>query len=145
MAKSKQDRTIGNLKKASTFSTLSKKDLQYLSRLMTELHIPEGKVLTRQGARGSDFIIIVKGKAVVKRNNRKIAELGAGAFIGELAVISGEPRTATVEAQTDMVIKVLSRRELFSLMDKSPALAKNILIGAIKRLQALDKDKSKTN
>ncbi len=140
---SKTDKALKDLKKVATFSTLSNKELQSLSRLMTQVNMKKGRVFIKQGARGSDFMIILKGNAVVRRNKRKLAELGPGDFIGELSILSGAPRMATVEAKTDMVVEVLSRREFISLLDKSPKLAKSILMGAIKRLQFLDNTKVK--
>ena len=143
MSKSKKDKYLEKLSNVGTFSALSRKELFELSKLMTQINVVSGRALTRQGARGSDFMFVTEGKAVVKRNNRKVADLGPGDFMGELSILSGSPQNATVEAKTDMVIQVLNRREFMILLDKSPSMAKKILIGAVKRLQSLDK--SKTN
>ncbi len=83
-------------------------------------------------------MIIVEGTASVRRDGRVIATLGAGDFFGELAVIAGVPRTATVTADTDMTVQALNRREFSSLLDGSPKLAKKILVGAVKRLHQLE-------
>lgn len=70
----------------------------------------------------------------MKRNGRKVATLGPGDFFGELAVLAGVPRTATVIAETDMVVEAMNRAEFSSLLDESPAMAKKILMGAVRRL-----------
>lgn len=134
--------TDDRLRGIPIFSELSKKELRTVSRLMTQIDVKEGRALTREGEVGREFMIIVEGTAVVRRNGRKIAELGAGDFLGELAVLSGAPRTADVIASTDMVLETLNRREFMSLLDESAAIAKKVLIGAVKRLHDLESSKT---
>lgn len=81
--------TDDRLKSIPIFSELSKKELRTVSRLMTAIDVKEGRSLTRQGEVGREFMIIAEGTAVVRRGGRKIAELGKGDFLGELAVLSG--------------------------------------------------------
>jgi CRP/FNR family cyclic AMP-dependent transcriptional regulator len=138
----KRDAMDDRLREVSIFSELSKKELKSVSRLMTQLSVKEGRELTRQGEPGREFLIILEGTAVVRRDNRKVADLGAGDFLGELAVLSGAPRTATVVATSDMTLEALNRREFMAVLDESPKLAKKILIGAVKRLQDLDSSKT---
>lgn len=134
--------TDDRLRGIPIFSELSKKELRAVSRLMTQIDVKEGRALTREGEVGREFMIIVEGTAVVRRNGRKIAELGAGDFLGELAVLSGAPRTADVIASTDMVLETLNRREFMSLLDESAAIAKKVLIGAVKRLHDIETSKT---
>ena len=65
------------------------------------------------------------------------ATLGPGDIMGELSILSGEPRTATVVADTDLTIESLNRREFMSLLDQDPRMAKKILLGAITHLHQL--------
>lgn len=134
--------TDERLRSIPIFSELSKKELRAVSRLMTEVEVREGRSLTRQGEVGREFMIIMRGTAVVRRSGRKVAELGPGDFLGELAVLSGAPRTADVVATSDMTLETLNRREFMSLLDESAAIAKKILIGAVKRLHELDSSKT---
>lgn len=138
----KRDAMDDRLREVSIFSELSKKELKSVSRLMTQLSVKDGRELTRQGEPGREFLIILEGTAVVRRDGRKVADLGPGDFLGELAVLSGAPRTATVVATSDMVLEALNRREFMAVLDESPKLAKKILIGAVKRLQDLDSSKT---
>lgn len=126
--------TDDQLKTIPIFSELSKKELRSVARLMTRIDVGEGRDLTREGEVGREFMIIVSGSAAVRKGKRKVAELGPGDFLGELAVLSGEPRNATVTTTSDVVIETLNRREFMSLLDESPKIAKKILIGAVKRL-----------
>ena len=137
-----RDDTETRLKEIPIFSELSKKELRAVSLLMTRIEAKEGRALTREGEVGREFMIILEGRAVVRRNGRKIADLGAGDFLGELAVLSGAPRTADVTATSAMVLETLNRREFMSLLDESSAIAKKVLIGAVKRLHELESSKT---
>lgn len=126
----------------SIFAEMSKRELKSLRRLMTPVEVEEGRELTRQDEPGREFMIILEGTAVVRRNGRKIAELGPGDFLGELAVLSGAPRTATVVAASDMTLEVLNRRELMTMLDENPKVARKVLVAAVKRLHSLETSKT---
>ncbi|MCO4835819.1 MAG: cyclic nucleotide-binding domain-containing protein [Acidimicrobiaceae bacterium] len=132
-----------DLAEIAIFSELSKRELKAVSRLMTELTIKEGATLTRQGEPGQEFMIISSGTAMVEIDGQTVAHLAAGEFLGELAVISGTPRTATVTATSPMIIEILNRREFMALLDESATLGRKILVGAVKRLQM--NERTKTN
>lgn len=138
-----KNETEERLAKVSMFSDLSKKELKAVARLMTPLELPAGRVITKQGTPGREFVVILSGTANVDIDGTIVAHLSAGDFLGELAVISGESRTATVTATSEMLVEVLNRREFMTLLDESPAVAKKILVGAVKRLQ--ENDGTKTN
>jgi CRP-like cAMP-binding protein len=134
--------TTDHLKSISIFSELSSKELKAVAKLMTELDVAEGRELMREGEVGREFMIIRSGTADVRRGGRKIATLGSGDYVGELAVLSGAPRTATVIATSPLVVETLNRREFMSLLDQSPKLAKKILLGAVNRLHHLENSKT---
>ncbi|MFQ5557053.1 MAG: cyclic nucleotide-binding domain-containing protein [Acidimicrobiales bacterium] len=120
------------------FSQLSKRERRHITRLMTPVGVKAGRVLTKEGDVGREFMIIIEGSATVRRRGRVLAKLGPGDFFGELAVVAGVPRTATVTADTEMVLETLNRREFSALLDESPALAKKILVGAVRRLHEIE-------
>lgn len=132
-----------DLAEIAIFSELSKRELKAVSRLMTELELKDGSQLTRQGEPGREFIIISAGTAKVEIDGTTVAHLGPGDFLGELAVISGTPRTATVTATSPMVVEILNRREFMALLDESASLGRKILVGAVKRLQM--NERTRTN
>lgn len=125
--------TQDRLAQVPIFSGLPKAELRSVSRLMTSTTKKKGSLLTKQGQIGREFVIILEGEASVIIDDRKVATLSQGDFLGELSVLSGEPRTATVQAETDMLIEVLTRSELVSLLDQKPVVAKKMLTGVIKR------------
>lgn len=130
MARGNIDKTLASI---SLFSECSKKELATISKLVTPVEVPKGKELTKEGEPGREFMIIAKGTAVVRRGGRKIDTLGPGDFFGELALIAGVPRTATVVAETDMVVEALNRQEFAALLDESPSIARKVLSAVARR------------
>lgn len=126
--------TDDHLSAIPIFSELSKRELKSLSRLMTQIQVEEGRDLTREGEIGREFMIISNGTADVRKNGRKVATLKKGDFLGELAVLSGAPRNATITTTSSCTLETLNRREFMSLLDESPKIAKKVLLGAVKRL-----------
>mgnify|MGYP001822950131 CR=1 FL=1 len=130
--------SIEQLQAIELFSQLSKREMKAISRLMTSVPVKAGRDIMSEGETGREFVVIVSGKATVRRKNRVIASVGPGDFLGELAVVAGVPRTATVTADTDMVLSVLNRREFSALLDEQPRVARKILVGAVRRLHDLE-------
>jgi len=130
--------SIEDLQEIELFSELSKRDLKAVSKLMTETHVAAGAELMREGEAGREFMVILDGEATVRRGRRVLARVETGDFLGELAVIAGMPRSATVTADTDMTVSVLNRREFSSLLDAQPQIARKVLVGAVRRLHHLE-------
>jgi CRP/FNR family cyclic AMP-dependent transcriptional regulator len=127
-----------HLETIELFAELSKRERKAVGRLMTTVSVKQGRDLMVEGTAAREFLIIMEGDATVRRKGRVLARLGAGDFLGELAVIAGVPRTATVTADTDMTVSVLNRREFSTLLDEQPKIARKVLVGAVKRLHELD-------
>jgi CPA1 family monovalent cation:H+ antiporter len=117
------------------FEGLSKRERKAVVRLLTTVTVPRGAVLTQEGERGREAMVIVSGTARVERDGTPIAKLGPGELFGELSLLTGARRMAMVTAETDMVVAALSRQEFASLLDASPDVAQKILVGALQRLQ----------
>jgi CRP-like cAMP-binding protein len=100
------------------FSTMSKKDLAAFAQQTDEVGVPAGKVLAREGDFGDEFFVIDAGTAEVSRGGERIAELGAGDFFGEMALIEADRRNATVTATSPMSLVVMTRAS-FRALDRS--------------------------
>lgn len=109
-----------------------------MDRASDELDLPAGKILCEQGAIGREAFIILEGTAEVRRNNRKVATLGPGACVGELALLDHGLRTATVVAATDLKVLVLGVREFASLVDDVPPIAHKLMKALASRIRELD-------
>lgn len=126
------------LKRVPLFAGLSSRHLNEIARHTDEVQVPAGKVLARQGALGREFMVIVSGRARVERNGRLIARLRAGSFFGEMALLDGKPRTATVIAETPMVLLCTHSRSFSHLLDATPGLQRKLLITLCERLRDAD-------
>lgn len=129
---------LDHLSKVQLFSAASKKELEKLGKASDELEVPAGKELVEQGRVGHEFFLILEGTASVRRNGRKIATLGPGAYFGELSLLDRGPRSASVVADTDMTLLVLGQREFSGVLDEVPTLAHKLLTSMAKRLREAD-------
>jgi CRP-like cAMP-binding protein len=122
------------LSRVPLFSGLSKKDLRQVSRLTTRLTVPAGRELVRQGGLGREFFIVLEGAVNVVIDGEVIAECGSGDFFGEIALLEGQPRNATVVATDDVVIDVIGRAEFSTLLADRPEIDKKIRAAMAQRL-----------
>ncbi len=102
------------LKSLALFSDCSAKELRRMEGLMTEAFVPAGRVLTSCTERGVEFFIVARGTASVWREDVRLDVIGPGGFFGELALFDHGMRTASVIADTDMELFVLSSQEFRS-------------------------------
>ena len=126
------------LARVPLFKDLSKQHLQRVSTLATRIDAGEGKVLTREGQAGHEFIIVLDGEVEVRHGDEVVATRGAGDFIGEIALIDHRPRTATVVAKTPVSVDVIGQREFATLLSDEPELAAAIKKTAEQRLAELE-------
>ena len=133
-----RDAYLDHLAEVPLFSACSRKDLQKIAKASDEVEVKAGRVLVDQGKTGHEFFLILDGQASVRANNRKVASLGPGNYFGELALLSREPRDASVIADSDMKLLILGQREFTGLLDSIPGLASKILATMAKRLREAD-------
>jgi len=122
------------------FSSLSNRDLKALAKSCGEATYHEGDVLCRQGERGVTAFIIVSGRVLVESESEQggsavIAELGQGAIAGELSVIDGAERVATLRAQGDVEALVLTQWSMLALLKSRPSIAAAMLPVIVKRFR----------
>jgi len=124
------------------FSSCRNSELAKVESLTTELLVGQGDVLAIEGEPGRQFFVVISGVAKAYRGVTPIGDLGPGSFFGEVALLDGGARTATVIAETDMRVLVLSRSEFVALQSVSPRLTQKVAVelGARVRstLEALD-------
>jgi CRP/FNR family cyclic AMP-dependent transcriptional regulator len=133
-----RDERVTLLRGVSLFSSCSNEELRRIATLVTLHEVPQGSVLSEQGHAGLEFFVIVEGSANATRNSVRLARLGPGSFFGELALLDGGTRTATVVAETDMRLLVFSRREFSQLHASSPGVAYKMLAELGARLRKAD-------
>jgi CRP-like cAMP-binding protein len=118
------------------FANCSKAELQRIASLADELDLGDGATLIREGERGREFLVVVDGTVTVTKGGKKIRDLGAGDFIGEIALISDVPRTATVTATSPVRLLVVTDRAFRGLVEEMPSIATKVLQSLGERLHA---------
>jgi CRP-like cAMP-binding protein len=117
------------------FSQCTKRELQQVARAATEIEVEPGRHLTVEGDAGHEFMVVLEGTAAVTAGGRRVATLNPGDFFGEIALLDNGPRTATVTAETPMMLAVVAQREFSALLDDVPGLARNVLAALARRLR----------
>jgi CRP-like cAMP-binding protein len=126
------------LKRVPLFELCSKRELGQIAMLADELDLPGERNLTREGAGGFEFIILVEGAADVVRNGRVVNELGPGDFVGEIALVTGQPRTATVRTRGPARVLVLAASGFRVLMREVPSIQEKVLAAVTARIPEVD-------
>ncbi len=124
------------IKRVPLFSRCTRRELELLARESDELTVPEGRPLTTQGQTGREFIVIVDGAAEVRKHGRRINQLGPGDFLGEIALFTGAPRTATVTTTSPSRLLVLTDRAFRHVTEQMPSVQGSIIKALSERLQA---------
>lgn len=130
----RKDAKVELISKVPLLARCSKKELGLVAAVADLVAFPEGETLMQEGKLGYEFFIIVGGGVRVSRRGRKLADLGAGDWIGEIALISNVPRTATVVATSPVQALVLTRREFSGLMYDVPSIAEKVMAALGERL-----------
>jgi CRP/FNR family transcriptional regulator, cyclic AMP receptor protein len=119
------------------FSGLSRRHLRRLAAVAEEVRFAPGRPIVQEGSRGNAFFVILDGEAKVTMAGatRTAARLGRGDFFGELAVLDGGPRTASVIALTRVVVARITRTQFRKVLRQEPDVALAILEEVSRRLR----------
>jgi CRP/FNR family transcriptional regulator, cyclic AMP receptor protein len=121
------------------FAGCSQRELQAIARVVKEIDHPAGTVIAREGDPGVGLFILLKGTADVTIGGKKMTTLEPGAFFGEIALLDGGPRTATVTAATDVELLGLTEWVFRGLMLEHPSMAIKVLQAMSARLRGATK------
>ncbi|MGH2597674.1 MAG: cyclic nucleotide-binding domain-containing protein [Actinomycetota bacterium] len=134
-----QEGTLDHIRSVPLFSGFGEKGLQRVAAIAKEVEFPAGKVIAKQGESGVGFHMIVEGEASVSVDGTNHATLGPGAYFGEMSLLDGGPRSATVAAATDLKTVSLTSWDFNALLDQFPELARKLLIQLSGRLRSVEK------
>jgi CRP/FNR family cyclic AMP-dependent transcriptional regulator len=140
MTKAMSGAVVDALAGVSLFSGCSRRELEKIARLGTELKVADGAALTVEGRLGREFILVMAGEASCSIDGVEIARFGPGDSFGELSLLDGGPRTATVVADGEATILVLDQREFGELLDASPSIARKLLVELAARQRSVTPD-----
>jgi CRP/FNR family transcriptional regulator/CRP/FNR family cyclic AMP-dependent transcriptional regulator len=127
------------LKKVPLFSNLSQRHLGEIAKHADQVQVERDRVLVEEGKIGWEFIFIVEGKARVEKDRKFIRQLSKGDFFGEISLIDGEPRMATVIAETDMTLLIVNKRSFDHLLDTIPGIQRKMLVSLCSYLRKAEK------
>lgn len=126
------------MRRVPLFTPLSKRNLARLGAAADEVVLDAGSTLLREGEAGDACYMVATGSLSVRRGRRKVAALGSGDFVGEMSLLDGGPRTATVTADERCVLLALDREAFRAMLAYSPELAISMLEVMSARLRAAD-------
>lgn len=123
----RRDAKIELLKRAPLFAGCSKSELRALASTADELDLREGTIITREGRPGREFFVLISGNAQVTKKGKEVAQLGAGDWFGEIALLTDAPRTATVKATSPVDVLVITDRSFKTVVETMPSIALKVL------------------
>jgi CRP/FNR family transcriptional regulator, cyclic AMP receptor protein len=126
------------LREVPLFADLSDRHLRGVSRLAMVAAFREGAIVVREGARGHSFFVVLDGRARVERAGASVATLATGDHFGEMALLDGEPRSASVIAETDLTTLRIAADPFRKLLRREPSLALALLRTLSLRVRRLE-------
>jgi CRP/FNR family transcriptional regulator, cyclic AMP receptor protein len=132
------DTRIEHLRRVSLFSDCTDLELRGIASISTIVESPAGTVLTEVGTPGDSFFFIIDGRVSVETQIGFGDPLYPGDFFGEMSLLDGEPRSATVIARTDVRLLVVDRFHFWRLLNETPDLVRRILMVMSRRVRRLE-------
>jgi CRP-like cAMP-binding protein len=124
------------LREIPLFKACSDRSIAIIAGIVREATFPDGAVLVREGDPGDSLIVIRRGSATVDQGGTTVRRLDSGDFLGEIALIDGGPRTATVVAAEPIDALVIDRAGFSRLMDEFPVIRFDLVTALTDRLRS---------
>jgi len=134
-----KDSRIKALRRVPLLSGLSTKDLEHVLEIGKDQEFVPGLAIVTAGDRAKDFYLLLAGKARLTVPGRRTATLGPGDYFGEMSVLDGGPRSATIVAQTLVSCLRIGRSDFLKLLDAHGSIGRKILVEMSKRVRAAEK------
>jgi CRP-like cAMP-binding protein len=115
------------LKRVPLFSDCSKSELASIAQIADEIAFPAGRTLIEEGKPGREFFVIAEGTVEVRRGGRKLPARGDSSSYGEMALLTGKPRNATVTTTSPVRALVVSDRAFKQLLQDVRSLSPKLL------------------
>ena len=128
--------TADLLRLVPLFAGMTDRSFEAIASVASEVGFAAGDDLVRQGEPGTAFFIIVSGRARVNRDGITLRELGPGDFLGEIALVDGSPRTATVAALEPVGAVTVQRADFLDLLERLPVFRLEVLNALTQRIRA---------
>ena len=109
------------------FSKFTRKDLEHVHRVSTEIDFPAGKVLMSEGGQSHDMFVVISGNLEVTRGGHHVANIGDGGIAGELGLLSHRRHNATVTTTVPTKVIHIDGRGFMHVLEEVPQLAVRML------------------
>ena len=126
---------ITTLKKIDLFQSIPSKVLYHVSQITEELEFIKDEVIFEDGEYGDYMMVIAKGSVNIHKGEKTIAELSSGACFGEMAILDGEPRSATATALEDCILFKITQRDFSQVLTNQNEVMTGIIKILTKRLR----------
>jgi len=123
------------LKKVPLFAGLDDRELEQIAATMRERRFAEGDTVTEEGAGGAGFFVVEEGEAAVTVDGQERGTIGAGDYFGEIALLTGSDRTATITAKSDMVCWGMTPWDFRPLVESNSTIAWKLLTAMAEKLK----------
>ena len=132
------DARIQHLERVPLFSGFTNAELRRVADLSRIVEITTGTVVTQIGEPGDSFFIIIDGAVAVRTPVGAASQMQPGDFFGEMSLLDGEPRSATIVATTDLRLLIVDRSHFWRLLDEAPDLVRRMLTILSRRVRRLE-------
>jgi CRP/FNR family transcriptional regulator/CRP/FNR family cyclic AMP-dependent transcriptional regulator len=132
------DARIGHLRRVPLFVDCTDEELRRIAAIARIVETPTGTLLTEMGTPGDSFFFLIDGRVSVQTPLGGAGPLHPGDFFGEMSLLDGEPRSATVTAMTDLRLLVVDRLHFWQLLNETPDLVRRILVTLSRRVRRLE-------
>jgi CRP/FNR family cyclic AMP-dependent transcriptional regulator len=117
------------------FAGWSSSELAHIDRVAEWVDYQPLEHLIKQGTAGYEFLVILSGEVDVIVDGQVVASLGAGDHVGEMALLDGKPRNASVVAKTQVRALLVQSQQFRALVDTVPSLDRKLLVSLTQRLR----------
>jgi len=131
----KQEDKIERLKEIPIFEGCSQRQLRSVAKIARVFDVAADTVLARAGEPGDEFFLIIDGSVWVEVSSEKRVLLHPGEFFGEMSILDGGPRSATIVADTPVRLLVITRRHFSMLLKDVPGLTQTVMATLSKRVR----------
>jgi CRP-like cAMP-binding protein len=125
------------------FEGLSAKQLKAVTELAEVARFMAGVAIVKQGVIGDSFYVVLTGQAKVVASGRTLNRLLPGNHFGEISLLDGGPRTASVVSETEMTLVMITQRDFLAMLAKNPDISISLLEGMARSVRRMDRSLSR--
>jgi CRP-like cAMP-binding protein len=125
---------VRRLKEVPLFAECSRRELEAIAAVADEMRFPPGRELITEGATGREFIVVLAGDVEVRRKGRRLPD--GPSYFGEVALLTGAPRNASVTTVGEVDALVLTDRAFDRLLDDAPSIRRKVMASLASRIPA---------